>query len=29
MKYLTREQAFRKLESMVAGARLAEEALVA
>ncbi|HEY9507567.1 MAG TPA: cobalamin-independent methionine synthase II family protein [Gemmatimonadales bacterium] len=29
MKYLPREQAFRKLESMVAGARLAEEALVA
>ena len=29
MKYLPREQAFRKLESMVSGARLAEEALVA
>jgi len=29
MKYLPREQAFRKLESMVAGARLAQEALVA
>ena len=29
MKYLPREQAFRKLESMVAGARWAEDALVA
>jgi 5-methyltetrahydropteroyltriglutamate--homocysteine methyltransferase len=29
MKYLPRERAFRKLEAMVAGARLAEEALVA
>jgi len=29
MKYLPRDRAFRKLEAMVAGARLAEEALVA
>jgi 5-methyltetrahydropteroyltriglutamate--homocysteine methyltransferase len=29
MKYLTRDQAFGKLQAMVAGARLAEEALVA
>jgi 5-methyltetrahydropteroyltriglutamate--homocysteine methyltransferase len=29
MKYLPRERAFRKLEAMVAGARLAEQALVA
>jgi 5-methyltetrahydropteroyltriglutamate--homocysteine methyltransferase len=29
MKYLPRERAFRKLEAMVAGARLAEEARAA